>query len=460
MGVHITFVRSTNLDSWTWDQLRTMKVGGNQAFSDYLSKHGRGMVSANTNAKEKYTSAAAQQYKEELKRRAKEDELRYGPGPVTTDGIADASHVTDASKENGKNGAGDDDDFFDSWDKPTNIIAPSPSPSPKPMLGGPPRVGLSPAATPQGSRPTTPSLSANASPTTSATLSPASAAAIPAPAVSRAVSSSSVRASSTGSGARSGAMKLGGGAKSKLGGVKKGGAAINFEEAERKAREEEERIKRLCYDREQEAKAAAEAAAAASASARASPAPSSSRGEMVGNKKSAAEVERLGMGFGRLGFGQVAGLSGEEAAKAAAAAKRAAQRAGQPEPEESTFAREKFSSSKGISSDMYFGRGLHDESNKGEAQQRLQQFSGASAISSNAYFGREEDEYNNARAAELEEGLLGVENFSDLERSAKDIARRVMNEAGFDDFSEVQSAVRQGALRLGSYLSDLSRQYG
>lgn len=100
---------------------------------------------------------------------------------------------------------------------------------------------------------------------------------------------------------------------------------------------------------------------------------------------------------------------------------------------------------------MYFGRGLHDESNKGEAQQRLQQFSGASAISSNAYFGREEDEYNNARAAELEEGLLGVENLSDLERSAKDIARRVMNEAGFDDFSEVQSAVRQGALRVSSF---------
>lgn len=457
MGVHLTFVRSTNLDSWSWDQLRTMKVGGNQAFNDFITKHGRGMVSVTSNAKEKYTSAAAQQYREELKRRAKEDELRYGAGTVTTEGIADAAQVADASKENGKNGAGDDDDFFDSWDKPTNIIAPTPSP--KPMAGGPPRIGLSPAGTPQGSRPTTPSLGAVTSP--AATVSSSPAALSPAPVVSRAVSSSSVRASSAGSGARTaGAMKLGGGTKSKLGGVKKGGPAINFEEAERKAREEEERIKRLGYDREQEAKQAAEAAVAAAASAKASSAPSSSRGEMVGNKTSGGEVDRLGMGFQRLGFGQVAGLSGEEAAKAASAAKRAAQRANNPAPEESTFARDKFSSSKGISSDMYFGRGLHDESNKGEAQQRLQQFSGASAISSNAYFGREEDEYNQNRAAELEEGLLGVENFSDLERSAKDIARRVMNEAGFDDFSEVQSAVRQGALKLGGYLSDLSRQYG
>lgn len=305
-----------------------MKVGGNQAFNDYITKHGRGQVTVNTNAKEKYTSAAAQQYKDELKRRAKEDELRYGSGPVTTDGIADASHATDAGKENGKNGAGEDDDFFDSWDKPTNIIAPTPSP--KPMAGGPPRIGLSPAGTPQGSRPTTPSLSVVASPTTTATSS--SPALSPAPAVSRAVSSSSVRASSAGSGARTaGAMKLGGGTKSKLGGVKKGGPAINFEEAERKAREEEERIKRLGYDREQEAKQAAEAAAAA-ASARASPAPSSSRGEMIGNKKAGGEVDRLGMGFQRLGFGQVAGLSGEEAAKAATAAKRAATRANNPEP--------------------------------------------------------------------------------------------------------------------------------
>jgi len=157
-------------------------------------------------------------------------------------------------------------------------------------------------------------------------------------------------------------MKLGAG-KSKLGGVKKGGAPINFEEAERKAIAEEERIKQLGYDREQEEKAAAAAAAAAASAAAASRSatPSgSSRGEMVGNKQSGGEVDRLGMGFGRLGFGQVSGLSGEEAAKAAAAAKRAAQRANNPEPEDGTYARDNFSAAKGISSDMYFNRGAHD----------------------------------------------------------------------------------------------------
>lgn len=251
-------------------------------------------------------------------------------------------------------------------------------------------------------------------------------------------------------------MKLGAG-KSKLGGVKKGGAAIDFEAAERKAREEEERIKRLGYDREQEEKAAAEAAAAANAArmnaARGASPSTSSRGEMVGNKKSAAEMERLGMGFGKLGFGQVAGMSGEEAARQAVANKKAAARAasGYTEPEESTYARDKFSGQKGISSDMYFGRNAYDPQAKAEAQSRLQQFQGATAISSNAYFGREEDEgLGGGGRGGVEESILNVESLSDLERTAKDAARRLMNQYGIEDFSDVQNALRSGAMSVSA----------
>jgi len=468
MGVHITFVRSTNLDVWSWNQLRIMKVGGNTAFQDYISKHSRGTVTSATNAKEKYTSKVADQYKEELKKRAKEDEIRYGPGKVSSEGIAGASDPTagaaNGKSANGSSTPGGDDDFFDSWDKPTNIIAPSPKPS-----LGPPRMGLSPAVTPSGSRSSTPAPASNpaaASPLVSPTgssstpASPPAAAAKPPPTQPRTISSSSLRSSGGTTGARAGsAMKLGAG-KSKLGGVKKGGAPINFEEAEKKAKEEEERIKRLGYDREQEEKAAAAAAAAAKVQAAKAPASYSSR-ESAHAKKPSVDTERLGMGMAKLGFGQVSGMSGEEAAKSAAAAKRAAAKAasGYQEPDEQSYARQNFSSSKGISSDMYFGRGTHDPNARAEAQTRLQQFSGASAISSNAYFGRDEDE--NGRAIdEMEENILGVDSLSDLERSARDTARRLMNQAGIEDFNDVQAALRQGAMKLSDFFADAAQRYG
>jgi len=438
--------------------MRTMKVGGNTSFTDFLSKNAKGSLNSSSTAKDKYTSKAADLYKDELKRRAKEDEAHYGAGIVVADGAVEASAgKSDANGKANGGAGGDDDDFFDTWDKPSNIISPTPK-----VPSGPPRLGFSPAITPNASRSTTPSIPPPSSSSPLASPSAAVARAVsppveaspppaPAPAASRAVSSASLKPA-TGSIPRAGgAMKLGA-TKGKLGGVKKGGAAINFEEAERKAKEEEERIKRLGYDREQEEKAAAEAAAASArnaAASRSAGSASSSRGEMIGNKKSAGEMERLGMGFGRLGFGQTAGLSGEEAAKQAVAAKKAAARAssGYVEPEESTYARDKFSSSKGISSDMYFGRNAYDPQARAEAQSKLQQFQGATAISSNAYFGREEDDFPGQRSA-ADESILNVESLSDLERTAKDAARKLMNQYGIEDFSDVQNAIRNGAMSV------------
>jgi ADP-ribosylation factor GTPase-activating protein 2/3 len=101
--------------------------------------------------------------------------------------------------------------------------------------------------------------------------------------------------------------------------------ALDFEAAERKAREEAERIEKLGYD--PEAEKAEEAAISAKGKATAakelpgivSPTPVSPPRAGFGatgkTERSSAEMERLGMGVGRLGFGQVGGAKAAPAAK-------------------------------------------------------------------------------------------------------------------------------------------------
>lgn len=66
LGVHISFVRSIAMDSWTDKQLALMKNGGNDKCNQYLKARG---IDARTPIKQKYESDAAQLYKEVLKAR-------------------------------------------------------------------------------------------------------------------------------------------------------------------------------------------------------------------------------------------------------------------------------------------------------------------------------------------------------------------------------------------------------
>ncbi|RKO86645.1 hypothetical protein BDK51DRAFT_16235, partial [Blyttiomyces helicus] len=75
MGVHLTFVRSTLLDSWTLDQLRIMKVGGNANAADFFRQYGSSATSFKT-AKDRYSSKAAALYRDKLRRLADEDAKR------------------------------------------------------------------------------------------------------------------------------------------------------------------------------------------------------------------------------------------------------------------------------------------------------------------------------------------------------------------------------------------------
>ncbi|CAO2652749.1 Nn.00g021600.m01.CDS01 [Neocucurbitaria sp. VM-36] len=413
MGVHISFVRSTNLDIWQWDQLRIMKVGGNESATKYFQSHGGSAALASKDHKAKYTSNAATKYKEELTRRCAADARLYPNEVVITD-------VPDATGSDGNNTpAGEDDDFFSSWDKPT-IKRPSNPPS----RTGTPRAGspfLKPGANGNGTdRPKSPLVASSEA---------ATPAAVPS-------AKPTVRKTTAGAAPKKnilGAKKKGLGAKKV---VADGG--LDFEEAERKAREEAERIEKLGYDPDAEAAevAAATKSKAPEASTIVSPTPVSPPrggfGSTAKPERSTQDMERLGMGVTRLGFGQVGA-----AKKPATQQKKMGGFGSVSKPVEDDsekYAREKFGTQKGISSDEFFGRNAFDPTATAEAKSRLSGFEGATSISSNAYFGRPEDD-------------LPEEDYGDLESAAKDFIRKFGITAG-DDLENLSSIVGEGATKL------------
>jgi ADP-ribosylation factor GTPase-activating protein 2/3 len=437
-GPRILIVRSPGRESgrvvltctvWQWDQLRIMKVGGNESATKYFQSHGGSAALASKDPKTKYTSNAATKYKEELQRRCVIDARQYPDEVVITD-------VPEISGSDGNNTpAGDDDDFFSSWDKPT-IKRPSNPPS----RTGTPRA-QSPFLKPGSNgdamaRPKSP---------LAGTSAPATPAAIPS-------AKPAVRKTTTGAAPKKNIL----GAKKKGLGAKKVVASdgLDFEEAERKAREEAERVEKLGYDPEEEAAEAAPVikSKGPEASNIASPSTlSPSRGGFGTTAKperSSQEMERLGMGVARLGFGQVGG------GKKAAAPKKMGGfgSVGKPANDDNgeKFAREKFGTQKSISSDEFFGRNNYDPAASAQAKERLggmfllnlakdlanryAGFEGATAISSNAYFGRPEDE-------------VPEDDYGDLESAAKDFVRKFGITAS-DDLDNLTSLLGEGATRL------------
>jgi len=66
-GVHLSFVRSTNLDTWNFEQLAKMEAGGNEKAHSFFIRHG---ISDNVKSDAKYKSRAGELYREEIRKQA------------------------------------------------------------------------------------------------------------------------------------------------------------------------------------------------------------------------------------------------------------------------------------------------------------------------------------------------------------------------------------------------------
>jgi len=58
---------------WQWEQLRVMKVGGNESAAKFFKQHGGTAALNSKDPNTKYNSEVAEKYKAELKRRAARD---------------------------------------------------------------------------------------------------------------------------------------------------------------------------------------------------------------------------------------------------------------------------------------------------------------------------------------------------------------------------------------------------
>ncbi|KAI7899962.1 uncharacterized protein BX663DRAFT_519136 [Cokeromyces recurvatus] len=407
LGVHISFVRSTVLDSWSWEQLRMMKVGGNQTAHEYFSKNGGNLTVKD--ARMKYTSRVGQQYKELLTKKTKEDAI-INPNTVIIDindnvlQTSDETSIITSDQQQQSDPTTTESETTAAVEKEENSVSTTTS---------------SPTVDTTEVKPATP-IKVTTTPT--------------------------ARSARNTIGIRAPRKPTKAG---KLG-IKKVPINFNFEAAEAHAKKDLERKTKYDEDEDMntnEVKKEVEPSSTSKVF-------SSSRltymepNNNMNNDKT-DEYEKLGFGISRIDMKDQNDNS---------RISMPVQRSYQEQDNNTRTAQEKFGSAKAISSDQFFGRNEYDPAISAAESSRLSQFSNAKAISSDQYFGREpEDDYgeSNGRsrgysgtAAEI----ISLADWENVQDQAVAMARRFVDQAALD-LDAVKDLAENATSKVRSYFN-------
>jgi len=99
LGVHLSFVRSTSMDRWTSRQLRLMQVGGNEKFLSFLEGYPQlsGAIQTQEACTARYSSRAAQFYRDVLDAACRGTELEVEPPSAQEGCLQVTAHTTSSS---------------------------------------------------------------------------------------------------------------------------------------------------------------------------------------------------------------------------------------------------------------------------------------------------------------------------------------------------------------------------
>jgi len=406
LGVHITFVRSCDLDEWTQEQLDIMRLSGNGNAREFFKKHG--VTESQMMSEKKYNSKAAPEYKKHiakllseangvgtLRARSQSDEAMV---PKGLDGLMSSLSVTNTSTAIPSNTSAPPTQTSattaaSSALAPETVFRASPAPQPKGTLN------ISAAASSDniaGSVTSTTSTPTTAPDTNAAASTVAAAVAAP--------TQSSVAADTNADALRM--LKLG----AKKPPVKKAGMGArklvsssaadvrieSFEQVEKRttAAIQEEEDRKLAMQLQAKENASSGRVAAMMMDGESG----TSKTSLYRNTSNTSSNTSLNVGAGS--------SSGRYPSSAGSSTRGNATTASKGGPE-SFQARDKYSNQKGISSDQFFGR---DEEDAALAKMRLEHMKGSQAISSDMMYGNRnssEDEDGSATLEKLKDSVAG-----------------------------------------------------